>query len=88
MSSPRRKKKKAARFSKIAQASVSKIAHASADKAKEAGQFIYAHRQELKEALRLITSVLGAASVALGKPKPSGRRKTRKRKSLNQAAPK
>ena len=39
---------------------------------KEAAEFIYAHRDEIKEAAKLVAAVLGTASQILGKPARKG----------------
>jgi hypothetical protein len=61
-------KKKVKAFKKAAATGIGKF--------KEAAEFIYAHRDELKEAAKLVAAVLGTASQILGKP---GRKSSRKR---------
>ncbi len=61
-------KKNAKAFKKAAATGIGKF--------KEAAEFIYAHRDEIKEAAKLVAAVLGTASQILGKP---GRKKTPKR---------
>jgi hypothetical protein len=55
------------------------VAATSAAKAKQAARFIYKNRKQFADAAKLILSVVGAASAALGKPEPSRRRKRKKK---------
>jgi hypothetical protein len=64
----KRTKKKAKAFRKAAASGIGKF--------KEAAEFIYAHRDEIKEAAKLVAAVLGTASQILGKP---GRKSSPKR---------
>ncbi len=61
-------KKKVKAFKKAAAVGIGKF--------KEAAEFVYAHRDELKEAAKLVAAVLGTASQILVRP---GRKAPRKR---------
>jgi hypothetical protein len=88
---PKKKKKKrtatakaAKRLTKIAKkgaktakATAQFVATTSAGKAKDAAQFVYKHRQKIMDAVELLTAVLGTASLVLGKPEKSKRRRKR-----------
>jgi hypothetical protein len=55
--------------------SVGRVAKSGAEKAKEAGKFVYKHRKKIQEAVKPILAVVATASTILGKPNVPARRR-------------
>jgi hypothetical protein len=73
-----KKAKKIKKANKTRTKKLKKAAATSLGKFKTAAEFVYKHRDKLKDAAELVAAVLGTASQILGKP---GRSRGRKRKS-------
>ena len=73
-----KKARKAKKASKTRTKAFKRVALTGIGKFRTAAEFVYKHRDKLKEAAELVAAVLGTASQILGKP---GKSRGRKRKS-------
>ena len=73
-----RKARKAEKTAKTRTKAFKRVALTGIGKFRTAAEFVYKHRDKLKEAAELVAAVLGTASQILGKP---GKSRGRKRKS-------
>ena len=73
-----KKAKKAKKTAKTRTRAFKRVALTGIGKFRTAAEFVYKHRDKLKEAAELVAAVLGTASQILGKP---GKSRGRKRKS-------
>jgi len=73
-----KKARKAKKTAKTRTKAFKRVALTGIGKFRTAAEFVYKHRDKLKEAAELVAAVLGTASQILGKP---GKSRGRKRKS-------